>query len=330
MNETKSEGNEAIKSDEDIENDIYKLSELENLIFECTESSLEKAKSLFHFFDQKVLFFTLISALYRRDLHYKEIGDLVELCEYKSKEMPATATFAQYLYLRGIIELITSDTLTFDTIDFYEEPVKPDTLEFLIKNDDLTNYVDYITINNIKENSYSISILYSFIFKIPEFACYVNALNIVKYLIINNKTYHFDMTRPTTIGGSDSVMEFLLSQGFNFQGHLWEAISYHQNNIAKWIYENYDKDKFPLPICVESRNTEMFLYFINEHGYDINMIDQYQRSCLHWAVERENIYIIRYSIMKGIDTKIKDTMGHPAIDYSHNEQIKELISKLSR
>ena len=77
------------------------------------------------------------------------------------------------------------------------------------------------------------------------------------------------------------IIEFLVSQGISFDDTLVEAIKYHFNDTAKWIYENYSDQNFKITVCIESFNTEMFLYFIEDIHFLCEMIDQLREDILY-------------------------------------------------
>ena len=48
-------------------------------------------------------------------------------------------------------------------------------------------------------------------------------------------------------------------------------------------------------------NTEMLLYFINEHHWNINERDSVCTTCLHSSVQHDDLLLIKYLIGHGSD-----------------------------
>ena len=95
-----------------------------------------------------------------------------------------------------------------------------------------------------------------------EFACYCGAIDILKYLYVNECPVSDRALDKAISSGSEEIVEFLASQGHSFDYRLDKAVMYHQNNIAKWIYENYKDYRLKLSDCIRYCNTEMFFYFL--------------------------------------------------------------------
>ena len=73
-------------------------------------------------------------------------------------------------------------------------------------------------------------------------------------------------------GGNTEIIHICHQKKCNFKGTLSNAIYYHQNEIAKWIFDNKIDDDYNLDSCVDSCNFEMLQYIINLKTPEINNI----------------------------------------------------------
>ena len=128
--------------------------------------------------------------------------------------------------------------------------------------------------------------------------------------------------------GSKSVLRIMDHAGFTFENTLIFAVLGHQNRVAEWLLQKYDQSSFKMPKCVFFNNTFMLfrLMSMDETNKRINEQDELGKTCLHWAVEKNNFVIAAYLLLKGIDKNIKDENNKIASDYAESEDIKSLFN----
>ena len=283
-----------------------------NDIFECTEKSIENAKKLIQNFPKEFVLNLILFASSKKIFGYKLLGDLIYELHITELDIDFDShiNFLSYLYKIGII---TDDILQgkfsfypedIQEIDQYLEPVKPGTIWHFIQTDDINSFVDYVTLHNINFHKEGFFVNQQPFF-IIEFACYSGAMSILKYLFLNE----VPMT-PITVdfaieGGSENVLEFLVDQGVSFDSMIMIAARAHQNKIAKWLNENYNDTYFKLPNCLLYYNYDLFLYFIDECGIDINFQDRWKRSSLTIAVMFNDVDLVKFLLIKGAQNNIK-------------------------
>ena len=240
--------------------------------------------------------------------------------------------FNKYLYLKGIIKesqckarFKSPKQWRLKNIDYYELPLCNDSIQYYVKDDDLPNFIAKITNNNISISDEILSILDHF-YSIPNFACFSGSLNIVKYLHTNNIKFDYKSISMAVCSGSEALIEFLSNHDFSFNNTINNAVQYHQNKIAKWIYNFYSNDHFTLADCIESYNTEMFLFFFNEIGLDPNQPSFVMKNTsLMMSVINNDILIADIIIQKGNCIDLKNGFNKSAFDYSQTEDMKKRI-----
>ena len=272
-------------------------------IYKCTKESIEKAKSLILRFPQNFVINILLSASKIKIFDFMLIGDLFALLPtpIQIDSQIHYMHFECYLYQKGILK--NTPELAFYSEDLhpieeYEHPFKENTLWSFIQKDDINNFVKNIMNNNTQFNEEVIRIN-TIPFNIIEFACFCDSINIVKYLILNENFSPKSACDFAVRGGSEKVIEYIASRDVSFDGLMSRAIQYHQNSVAKWLNNNYNDSSFNLPKCLWFYNYEMFLYFVNECGFDINQPGLYRQTSLAFAKSQNDIGLVKFLISKG-------------------------------
>ena len=259
---------------------------------------------MINLFDKSWIQFLICHAASIKIFEYKYLGDLFESTGIPQIKLDPRNNFTRYLLLRELISINdfnywrrTNDSKksqNTENIYQYEEPIDPNSIWSVIMNDDVQKFVEYVDENNINIDTEFTSINGVF-FLIDGFACQVGSLNILKYLIINGLELNPIISLYGIHSYSQEIIEFLVSQGISFDDTLVEAIKYHFNDTAKWIYENYSDQNFKITVCIESFNTEMFLYFIEDIHLPILKDDQnYYDSPMNSALSNHDDIIVKY------------------------------------
>ena len=254
-----------------IDEEIEMKAAFENLIFDCTPETIEIAESMINNFNKSWVQNLILYAGQKRIFKFKLLGDLFE------KTLPFTVKswektrFSEYLYARGLISEEDIERMVEEgdfqplPLEEYEEPVKKDTIQEAILQDDVTSFVSHLSMIS-QENAIS-SLIFEvngFKFTPINFACFCGSLNIIKYLLINNVSKAANFYVYAIYSGSEEVVEFLISQGYEMKLCLLASIQYHQNHLAKWLFENQDKESYSVANCISYYNTEMLLFLIEK------------------------------------------------------------------
>ena len=68
-----------------------------------------------------------------------------------------------------------------------------------------------------------------------------------------------------------------------------------------------------------------------ENGADVNLKDEWGRTALHWAVEKENLEMVKYLVENGADANLLDIKGRTAFTFAvekgNLEMVKLFIEK---
>ena len=309
-------------------NTLENFSEFVELVIKSSDDSIEKAKNMINFFDPSIIesFLLFISAF--KEFSYLKIGEIYienrKRDDFIYKDL-IKSSFSKYLYLKypDFIKIRGNIGLKeYETIDYFENPIKSNKLAQIIQNDDINNFVSFCSTENINLSKHSINII-EMHFNVDQFACVCGSLNILKYLVINQISSN-EIASTAIMGGNEEIIEFLVNQSVSFDGTLMIALWIHQNKLAKWIYENYKNDDFSLPVCIFYYNYEMLFYFL-ANGFDINTQDLQKKTCLHYATIQSNSLVIQYLIEHGINKNIEDLSHNKAISYCQSEEIGKLL-----
>ena len=313
----------------DLRNAIY----FENIVFRCTFESIEEAKKLIKEFSPKWVQKMLYYCGFYRELSYKFLGDLFELSGPPEIQFYEYEEFSQYLLIRNLItennliDLVEDEQTQLTealhshySSDFsympkthvkkredFEETIRENTLQYFIKNDDVTEFTNIIALKNIDVYRTNIYIL-DLIFTVIDFSAYCGSINIFKYLMLNKSEITSRTIKYAVVGGNEEIIEFLVSNNYSFDHREKDAISYHNNNIVKWLFEHYEcGDDVNLVFCLDCFNMEILFFMHFEKGVDLNQIGYMGFSPFMVAALQDNIPLVKYFLSLGtIKTPIKE------------------------
>ena len=299
---------------------------LQNLVFDLNEENAEEIKRII----KKMDFHYVVNLFYfssnKNIFKFKILGDI--LAEYgKISDFPNQHNhFHKYLTYRGLIENIDIESENCEEeIAKFEKPLENNKLLNAIFEDDVLTFSSLLETENvdISTNFFQIN---GTCFSPKEFAFFCGSLNIVKKMFLNGERITENMLTNAVKGGNEALIDFLQSKGFSFDFLLTDAIMYHNNSVAMWIYENYHNHQNILISCVLYYNTELLIYFLEECGLNINAVSLFlNQSCLHIASSQNNYAVAKYLISEGINKELRDLHGHLAFDLSNNKAMQTLL-----
>ena len=284
----------------DIPQDVLLYTKFENLLWDCTEDSINQAKEMIKYFNHKIIYKLVYTIAVHRPFSFKLLGDFLSSLDRISSKFPSFHLFSKYLVARGILtnenfhnSSITSDELL--SSEEYENPLTEETNQiafYAMKND----------VHNLSEKQATDSLDFNRLFfeiqEIPfsliDLAVYCGSIDVLKYLIINHVSFTPDTILYAVKGGNETVIEFLVSQGQRFDSQIELAIMSHHNSIAKWIMENYENAEMDLPSCIGYFNTEMLLFFVYVMQRSFKEREAYQKKFLLFGKEHDNDILLEY------------------------------------
>ena len=198
-------------------------------------------------------------------LSYKFLGDLFAESGNLSINLTSNPYFCDYLYTRKLIKeedlFYRFEGSIVKEISEYENPIKSGSLWDIIQRDDVNAFTSELETKEINLKLERISIFQTTIY-LSEFIAYCGAINILKYMYLNNYKFNqFYCMKYAIQGGNEEIIEFFINKGYKFDNNFIQAIAFHQNKIAKWIFNTYNV-AMPLKKCVETYNTEMLMFFM--------------------------------------------------------------------
>ena len=321
------------ENEEKIRGMVLKTVEIENLIWECTKESLEKAEKMMNFFDKVYIQQLIFIVSEFRAFHIKELCDLFIKTGPCQVDIYTIKKFHCYFYLRNAI---SKDCFLYNkpheeylkSIDEYENLIKDDSLWRIIQSDDASRFTEYVTLNNISSfDSDNYHIFIDTDYRIIDFVCYSGSINILKYAIINKCPINNKSIRSAIAGGNLDIVEFLYSEGYSFDDTLQFAIIHHHNQLAVWLCNNFHQTYNNIH-PIRYFNTEMFLYLLNEIKIDINTRDYLGQTVLFDAINNNSIFLVKYLCMRGSDINVKTNMFEIPIDFAKTQEMRDFLSKL--
>ena len=315
-----------------ITDSLKKYKKMECAVWAYPNEYGDKAEDLIPFVNKKWLQYLISSVSTYKMFYYPAYKDLF------LKTMPLEITFntnfdllGLYLCAKGIVDqnsLASPDAIhrhnTY-TVEYFEEPIKQNSVESFIKSDNIKEFVNYIKNHNINICKERV-LIFGFSFYYSSLAAYCGSLKIMQYLLLNDADLDFRTIERAINGGHQSIIDFLVHRDVSFNFQLRSAVIYHQNTVAKWLMDNYECESIQLPNFLIWNNLEMFLYFLIEKNANINEAKSYSNvTSLMVAAQFSNIPLINFLIMRGADKSKIDRNRKLAIDYSSVEEVKKLL-----
>ena len=230
---------------------------------------------------------------------------------------------------------------------------QPDSLTFIIRNDDieaLQNYIsqkqDFDFNQRIPPFMFGVSSFLTCFPTLVEYACFTGSIKCVRFLIENGADVTIQDVAHTTIaqfaveGGNIEIIQLLeKNDKVSFSGCLSCAAQFFRNDIYEWlISENSShlisksdlKDTSPLHFAAESGNIQIVLKCLDEPGADINLPFQAGWTPLHMAAKYGQFPIIKVLTQhENIKINQSDARGltalHWAANNCHPESVRILL-----
>ena len=252
-------------------NKVNLLSKLEDIMFHINESNVEEALSLFSEFRPQLLASFINDISYQLPFSYKHLGYLYSHLPKDTNKYYIITYFTLYITLKG---LLTNQNFYGKRPEsnrdpsFYENGgLAENSPEYYIYHNDLPNFT--LNYGQTDLSNHQIRWVGHRIKSIVSFCAFVGNLDILKYLLVNNYPIEVTSSNDDTAanalrGGSEIIIEFLVSKDCSFDNRLASAAIYHQNKLAYWLLENYHCEYILLPYFVTAWNTELFLHFLEE------------------------------------------------------------------
>ena len=186
------------------------------------------------------------------------------------------------LYSQGIVEEEPQDyeSRKETILSIYEK----DSLEYILKEDDVNKLKDYINYHNDLSGDFEIDLMKNspvheilkkhILFgiekvKILDFCSFYGSIECFKFLKANGYEYGKYFNEMSICGGNLEIIHEVEQSGNSFDNCFAFSIQFHQDTIKEWLLANYKCELLSLTICLEYFDYETFLFLLlNE--VDIN------------------------------------------------------------
>ena len=304
-----SEKSDEIRNLHEIEDDLNTQMELENLIFHPSKHSLEKLTNLLQEYKNNFYLCELVCISSEVNiLSYEILGDIYKLVNDSSYDMSRFTQFSKYINNDEIIQ-------------------KYEIIDEVIFTDNIQKFCLMHSLSEIDVNEQYTYNGSSFP-RLFDALCFFGSLNIIKYLYINKVDVTQNSLNCAIMGGHEDVIDFLERKGYSFHYCINIAIKYHHNQIAIWLYENYENIKEELLFsCASLMNTELFLYFASIRESSLGKIDTFKKNCLHYTAQVNNLLLAEYLLIKGVNQTIRCIASGTPFQISQTNAMKKLLKR---
>ena len=304
--------------------------EFENLVWESSAVSLDKAKQLIPNYPRNWIHKLIYFVANHRPFKYQILADFLVQTGRIDITFNPCDFFAKYIYTRGIIDqrnIIANDdgNSGLSLLIGATKPIKETVYSQFIQNDDIESFIDFTTSNSISVSEIFIEMDHTY-YSVLDFICYCGAIDMLKFMCINGNVLSQGSLQKCVEGGSEEVIAFLISLNYSFNNLLRYAIENHHNTIARFLYQNYDDSSFRLPNQLFYYNTEMLLYFIDYIKYDINEQNLNGETLLHIYSINNDVLPVKFLLAKGADKNIADSSGNKPIDNAYSTAMKNALT----
>ena len=270
---------------------------LENIIWKSDFSKFEIAKFLIHKVNKEYIQKLIFHVSQFNIFSYKFLGDIFAETKDLAIKLNLNPFFCDYLLNRNLIKesdlFYDINRSVFKPIIEYENPIKEDSIWSIIRKDDINSFTSFLSVHDINFKLENVKIFQTTIY-LNEFIAYCGAINIAKYMILNNHSFdNFYTIKYAVQGGHEDIIEFFIEKGYKFEQQLINAIAFHQNKIAIWLYQRF-QNNINYKKCIQTYNTDMFLYFLFEKHLDVHHFEFNEDSYIECAASYENDSLYNY------------------------------------
>ena len=241
--------------------DVDKWIEFENLVFRISKQNLKQSlqwvnKNLR--LDQDQMLDIIIDAFKFIPHRYNELKELFKLIGVSQKIFDHQNLFIASLFRDRIIK---EDNIKAPSIFSIPLHIKELTDVFkIIENDDLDKLCKVTSTKNISNEQTVFEIDNSSVtMNAFAYAGLCGAVHCFKYMLINGHQITKNVVSACVMGGNIEIIEILQQRSITFNNTLSDAIISHNNEIARWISENYENQPILPVFYVRTHNTDYFL-----------------------------------------------------------------------
>ena len=286
---------------------LQKEAKLEEFIFGLSNESFEDVMSFIRSngIANDLVFRLIIQAAKVRPFKYKVFGDFwIKMPQTKTRFY--STHFLEYLIQREVIHesQVLNKMYLNQTVNGYENIFPKDSFAYGVIKDD----VDLCSFHSTNRGIVNQIIVFEDKKLTPlSLAAYSSSLNVFKFLLVNGAQILAQTCACAVRGGNEEIVEILFQQDFQFDNLLNDAIFYHQNNIAKWIIDNYSIQITNVFFALNACNTLAIWYCI-ESGVSPNVEDTEHNALINKAIENDQYEIVKYLIQKGANLYSHDSL----------------------
>ena len=176
--------------------------------------------------------------------------------------------------IQKVFKKLINENISIETSQKYQilETIYPiDSIEYFIKEDDITMFMNYLAnnvtlnLNNLLDSNHQ----YSFNF-IPSpkrilpisLSVFYGSIKIFKYLIMNEACLQENTPIYATAGGNRDIIQLIIQQGGNFDNVFYFSVIHHRYDLSDWLLLNYECEKIPLSCCLTSFSYDAFVFLV--------------------------------------------------------------------
>ena len=316
-----------------------------NIVFNLNKDNFNQAKEMIPQFPTKWVQQLIIFVGNNNKTNIKILADLFQLTGKSTLDHRYCSYFEIYLYIRKII---TDDNFGKSITDYlhrqanktaeeYENPIKPGSIEETIRNDDIARFEQFFIRRKQINPEKTPSDIYGGFSNLIDLTCFFGSFNILKYFVTNDYKLSYNAFCYIIDTRSEKCINYLFAKRKFNNSYLSQFVGAHMNSYAKSFIASHPEvlcglnemvpiqKYFRLPNCVYYMNMDMLLYLLNEKKWDINAHIRGRSTCLHLAVQNDDLILVKYLLLKGIDRTLIDRRDNKAEDYAKSEEMKDIF-----
>jgi hypothetical protein len=285
---------------------LFNYISIEDLIFECTPESLQKAKSQiisnFEHSDYDCFLKMIISVSTHRYFSFRLLGDLFHTIYQNKNQRFSLTPFTEYLYLRGILtkENLQEEPELSYNLEFYENFFKSDPITKSIYEDNLPEFCSLTSIIDL--NSQQIQIISKKSLSYLAFSAFCCSINIFKYLILNQIEIDKKTIKYSIYSGNESLIEYIYEHGKTLDNFISHGIASHHNDVCHWLIDQFKTELPNNNEFIENWNISLFL---DLHPFE-EFTENKDNSLVVSSAKVGNSVFLKYLISKGANIEAKD------------------------
>ena len=278
--------------------------DLEEHIFNSSsysEDDLRNYLSQFKGSDREQIFMMLNNIATIRPFHLLELLKIWEMLGEVHTYF-RISNFMTLLYKKGMIkrEIIAFPKIPDVSIEKLINVYDENTIELTISKDNLEQ-LTFLSSTPTFDSKKAESMI--------SLAAFCGSIKSFNYLLLNGAHVSNECVQSSIKGGNDEIIELIVQKGISFDFQLNTALTYHRNEIANWLIENYECEEVIDTIaCIEFFNVAGLCYAL-ENNKQHRTVGEKEATMLHLATYLGQSLVVKYLLDKGEDIEALNNYG---------------------